>query len=70
MLKQDAVIEYLNELHKTYVLYSTDKAANNIAISRKKYCVTVILKDIGILHTGNETYEKINQNQEEIIQNN
>ena len=70
MLKHDAVIEYLNELHEMYVLFPTDKAANNIAIICKKYYVTVILKEIGILLAGNETYEKINKNQEEIIQEN
>ena len=53
-----------------YVLFPTDKAANNIAIICKKYYVTVILKEIGILLAGNETYEKINKNQEEIIQEN
>ena len=41
-----------------------------IAIICKKYCVTVILKEIGILHAGKETYKKRNKNQEEIIQDN
>ena len=67
---QDAVIEYLNELHEKYVLVPIDKAANNIAIIYKMCYVTVILKEIGILDAGNETYEKINKNQEEIIQDN
>ena len=70
MLKQDSVIEYLHELHEKYVLVPIDKAANNIAIICKKYYVTVILKEIGILDAGNETYEKLNKNQEEIIQDN
>ena len=56
MLKQDAVIEHLHELHKKYVLFPIDKAANNIAIICKKYYGTVILKKIGILDAGNETY--------------
>ena len=70
MLKQNAVIEYLNELHEKYVFVPIDKADNNIAIICKKYYVTVILKEIGILDAANETYEKINKNQEEIIQDN
>ena len=70
MLKQHAVIEYLNELHKKYVLVPICEAVKNIAIVCKKYYVTVILKKIGILGAGNETYEKVNENQEEIIQNN
>ena len=67
---QDAVIEYLNELHEKYVLVPIDKTTNNIVIICKKYCVTVILKEIRILDVGNEMYEKINKNQEEIIQDN
>ena len=70
MLKQDAVIEYLNELHEKYVLVPIDKAANNVVITCKKYYVAVILKEIGILDAGNKTYEKINKNQGEIIQDN
>ena len=31
VLKQDAVTEYLNELHKKYVLARINKPANNIA---------------------------------------
>ena len=65
VLKQDAVIEYFNELQKKYALVPIDKAANNIAIICKKYYATVILKEIGILGAGNETDEKINKNQEE-----
>ena len=57
-LKQDAVIQNLNELHEKYVFVPIDKAANNIVIICKKYYVTVILKEIGILDSGNETYKK------------
>ena len=64
MLKQDIVIEYLHELHEKCVLVPIDKAANNTAIICKKYYVTVILKEIGILDAGNETYEQIHKNQE------
>ena len=47
-----------------------DNIANNIAIICKKYYFTAIFKEIGRLDTRNETYEKINKNQEEIIQDN
>ena len=70
VLKQDTVIEYLNELHEKYVFVPIDKAANNIVIICKKYYVTVILKEIGIFDAGNEMYEKIYKNQKEIIQDN
>ena len=59
VLKQDAVIEYLNELHEKYVLIPIDKTTNNIVIICKKYCVTVILKEIGILDVGNEIMKKL-----------
>ena len=36
----------------------------------KKYYVTVILKEIQLLGAWDETYENINKNQEEIIQDN
>ena len=52
------------------VLVPIDKAANNIAIICRKYYVTVILKEIGISNAGNETYQKINKIQDEIIEDN
>ena len=55
MLKQDAVIEYLTQLHEKHVLAPIGKAANSVAIICKKYYVTVILKEVGILGAGNET---------------
>ena len=37
VLKQDAAIGFLNELHETYVFVPTDKAAKSNAIICKKY---------------------------------
>ena len=70
VLKQDAVIECLYELHEKYVLVPIGKAANNISKICKKYYATVVLKVFGILDAGSETYGKINKNREEIIQDN
>ena len=42
MLKQDVVIEHLNELHEKYVFVPMDKAASKITVICKKYYVTVI----------------------------
>ena len=67
ILKQPDVVEYLNDLHSKYVLVPIDKAANNIAIICKKFYVSVILKEVGILGSGNDTYEKSEGNPEEII---
>ena len=59
MLKQGALIEYLNELHEKYVLVPIDKADNNNCHNIEKVLVTVILKEIGTLEAGNETYETL-----------
>ena len=67
MLKQDALTEYLNELHKKYVFVLIDITANNNANICKKYYVSVVLKEIVILDAGNETYKKINNNQQELF---
>ena len=58
MLKQDAVIEYINELHEKQVFDPIERADTNIAIIRKKSYVTVILKEFAVLTAGNETYDK------------
>ena len=43
VLKQEAVIEYLYELHEKYVLFPIDKAANNIAgIGSKSVTIPLI----------------------------
>ena len=57
-------------MHEKYALVPIEKADNNIAIICKKYYVTVILKEIRISDAVNKTYEEINKNQEEIIQDN
>ena len=56
VLKQPGVIEYLENLHKNFVLVPIDKAANNICILCKRYYVEVILQGIGVLGQGNTTY--------------
>ena len=67
VLKQEEVLTYLDVLHSKYVFVPIDKAANNIAIICKKFYVSVILKEIGILDAGNKTYETSNGNIDEII---
>ena len=42
VLNVSKVISYLNFLQKQYVMYSVDKAANNIAFICKKYYVQVL----------------------------
>jgi len=70
VLKQPEVIEYLQNLHSKYVLVPIDKAANNICIICKRFYVEVILKEIGILGEGNNTYVHTNLSKEHIIHEN
>ena len=52
------------------VLVPIDKAANNVSIICKRYYVEVILKEIGIIGEGNNTYERSKMSKEEIIDHN
>ena len=70
VLKQTEVIEYLENLHSKFVLVPIDKAANNVSIICKRFYVEVILKEIGILGEGNNTYLKSNLSKEHIIHEN
>ena len=70
VLQQTDVIDYLKTLHSKYVLVPIDKAANNVSIICKRFYVEVILKEIGILGEGNNTYLKSNLSKEHIIHDN
>ena len=70
ILKRPDVVEYLDKLHKKFVLVSIDKAGNNIAIICKRYYVEVILKEIGQIGNGNSTYEKTSRTVEDVVEDN
>ena len=70
VLNRPEVVEYLKTLHTNFVLVPIDKAANNVSIICKKYYVEVILKEIGIIGQGNNTYERTDKSKEEIIDEN
>ena len=70
VLKQEEIIRYLENLHKQFVLVPIDKASNNVAIICKRYYVEVVLKEVGILATGNTTYKKTDLTKDEIIDDN
>ena len=70
VLKQPEVVDYLMSFQKKFVLTPIDKASNNVSIICKRYYVEVVLKEIGILGSGNETYEKANRSKEEIVDDN
>ncbi len=70
VLRRQDVIEYLNELHTNFVIVPIDKAANNVAFICKRFYVEVILREIGILGTGNETYIRADKDKAEIVNEN
>ena len=70
ILKQPAVINYLETMQKDYVFVPIDKASKNVAIICKKYYVEVLLKEIGIIGNGNKTYSKSEKAHDEIINEN
>ena len=47
-----------------------DKSSSNVAVICKRYYVEVVLKEIGILGDGSETYEKASRSKDEIIDDN
>ena len=66
-LEKADVIEYLQNLHSKFVLVPIDKAANNVSIICKRFYVEVILKEIGILDGGNNTYLTSDLSKEHIL---
>ena len=67
VLERADVIEYLKNLHSKFVLVPIDKAANNVSIICKRFYVEVILKEIGILDGGNNTYLTSDLSKEHIL---
>ena len=70
ILKQSEVLDYLTSFHEKFVMTPIDKASSNVSVICKRYYVEVVLKEIGILGTGSETYEKANRSKDEIIDDN
>ena len=64
------VIESLEKLHKTFVIVTIDKAANNFAFICKQYYISSLLNEVGIINNDSETYEKCSMTKEEVISNN
>ena len=53
------VISYLNILQEQYVMWSIDKAANNIIFTGKKYHVPVLLKELDLLNATSNQYQQL-----------
>ena len=48
ILKDKDIINYIEQLHKDFVICSIDKAANNYVIICKKFYVLTLMKELGI----------------------
>ena len=68
---QDTVIkEYLETLHNKYVIVPVDKAANNFAFICKRYYVARLLTEVGIPNGNSQTYERLDTDYHQIINDN
>ena len=45
-----------------------DKTANNIAFICNKYCVQVLLKQLGLLNSTSNTYQQVNDTLHNVLQ--
>ena len=67
VLERSNVLEYLKQLHSKYVMVPIDKASNNVAIICKRFHPQVILKEIGMIGGGNNTYVNVTESKDNII---
>ena len=70
VLQQSDVQEYLDQLHKQFVVVPIDKASNNLAIICKRFYAEVLLKEIGKLGGVSETYVPADSTLAELVHNN
>ena len=70
IIKDDEVVNYLNNLHSNYVLVPIDKASNNIAIICKRFYVERLLLEVGLIDNPNDTYDISGESVDVIIDTN
>ena len=73
ILKDIDIINYIEQLHKDFVICSIDKAANNYVVICKKFYVLTLMKELGIdpisyVCQGNITYQLVDLSEDNIIQ--
>ena len=69
VLDQPDVKDILHKLQTNYALVPADKAANNVIIVCKKYCIDTLVKELGInnVNISNPTYIPIDDSFETIV---
>ena len=70
VLQDTTVKSYLEEFHKRFVVVPIDKASNNVAIICKKFYVSKLLDEVGLLNNLSSTYEHSQDNRNTPIINN
>ena len=59
----------LSDLQAKYIMVPIDKASNNVAFICKRFYISVILQELGLLNTPSPTYSRIdNETSDNIIQ--
>jgi hypothetical protein len=70
IFKDPKVAKHLSLLHDKYVIFSTDKAHNNIVFVCKSHYIYCLIKELGIDNSlGNPTYTPTTLTKEEILDN-
>ena len=67
VLEDSIVKQYLCELQNLYIIVPIDKAANNVSFICKRFYVSTLLNEVGIMGSVNPSYKKIDKNKDEII---
>jgi len=68
IFKDPKVAKHLSLLHVKYVIFSTDKAPNNIVFVCKSHYIDCLIKELGIDNSlGNPTYTPTTLTKEEIL---
>ena len=69
VLDQRDVKDTFHKIHANYVLVPADKAAINVIVVCKKYCIDTLVKDLGIsnVNSNNPTYIPIDDSFETIV---
>ena len=73
ILKDKDIINYIEQLHKDFVICSIDIAANNYVIICKKFYVLTLMKELGIdpisyVCQGNIAYQLADLSEDNIVQ--
>ena len=70
VLKDPAVLNYLENIHKKFVIVPIDKASNNVAIVCKRFYIASIIDELGIPGNTSPTYKVVNKSAACIIDDN